>query len=76
MQEYFQVALDDENCAKEAVRIAAKLANGALVEVVGQLSSTEIGWQSLAPGEVRSVRRTIAGSEHQGRSAKWRLQSR
>jgi hypothetical protein len=72
MHEFFQVAISDANEAKEAVRVAAKVANGTPVEVVGELSSTEIGWLSLEPGEVRSVRRTIAGSERQGRRAKWR----
>lgn len=67
MKEFFQVAIDDERRAKEAVRIAAKLANSALVKVEGELSSTEIGWLSLQPGEARSVRRMIAESEHQGR---------
>ena len=60
MQEYFQVAIDDKDLAIEAVRTAAKVVNGTPVEVVGALSSTEIGWLSLEPGEVRSVRRTIA----------------
>ena len=67
MQEYFQVAIDDKDLAVEAVRTVAKVVNGTPVEVVGELSSTEIGWLSLEPGEVRSVRRTIAGSERQGR---------
>lgn len=67
MKEFFQVAIDDERRAKEAVRIAAKLANSALVKVEGELSSTEIGWLSLQPGEARSVRRMIAELEHQGR---------
>ena len=65
MQEFFQVAIEDMSQAIEAVRIAAKVSNGAPLEVVGELSATEIGWLSLAPGEVRSVRRTIAGSERQ-----------
>ncbi len=68
MQEFFQVAIDDENEAVEAVRVAAKVINGAPVEVVGELSHTELGSLSLVPGEVRSVRRTIAGSERQGRA--------
>ena len=70
MHEFFQVAMDDEYRAVEAVRIVAKVADDWPVEVVGELSRTEIGWLSLALGEVRSVRRTIAGSERQGRRAR------
>ncbi len=65
-QEFFQVAIDDENRAKDAVRIAAKLANSTPVEVVGKLSPTEIGWLALAARRRQVVRRTIAGSERQG----------
>jgi hypothetical protein len=70
MHEFFQAAIGDERRAVEAVRIAAKVVNGTPVEVVSKLSPTEIGWLSLNPGEVRSVRRTIAGSERQGRRAR------
>ena len=49
MQEFFQVAIEDKSQAIEAVRIAAKVSNGAPLEVVGELSATEIGWLSLAP---------------------------
>jgi hypothetical protein len=66
-QEFFQVAIDGKNRAVEAVRVAAQVANGTPVEVVGQLSPIEIRWIGLQPGEVRSIRRTIAGSERQGR---------
>ena len=59
LQEIFQVAIDDESRATEAVRIAALIAKDALVEITGKLSPTEIGWLSLEPGEVRSIRRTI-----------------
>jgi hypothetical protein len=71
MQEYFQLAIEDENQAVEAVRVAAKVVDGTPVEVLGELSPTEIGWLSLAPGEVRSVRRTIAGSERAARKGLW-----
>lgn len=67
MQEFFQVVIADKNRAVEAVRVAAQVANGTLVEVVGQLSPIEIRWIGLQPGEVRSIRKTIAGSERQGR---------
>jgi hypothetical protein len=70
IQEFFQVAIDHEDRAVEAVRTTAKVVNGTPVEVVGELSSTEIGWLSLGPGEVRSVRRTIAGSERRDRRAR------
>jgi hypothetical protein len=71
IQEFFQVAIDHEDRAVEAVRTTAKVVNGTPVEVVGELSSTEIGWFSLVPGEVRSVRRIIAGSERRDRRV-WR----
>jgi hypothetical protein len=70
MQEFFKVAIEEKERAVEAVRIAAKIVNGTPVEVVGELSPKEIGWASLQPGEVRSVRRTIAGSERQGRATR------
>ena len=71
IQEYFDVAVDEEDQALEAVRIAAKIADGTPIEVVSELSPTDIGKAGLVPGEVLSVRKAIAGAERRGRE-KWR----
>ena len=63
MEEFFQVAIEDENGAMEAVRIAAKIASGVPVEIIGELSTSES--LSLEPEEVRSVRRLIARPDRQ-----------
>jgi hypothetical protein len=49
MQEVFQVAIDEENRAKDAVRIAAKLVNDAPVEVAGHLVVRKSGGFRLSP---------------------------
>ena len=69
MEEFFQVAIEDESRAMEAVRIAAKLAGGVPVEVIGELSTSE--GLSLEPQEVRSVRRLIARPDRQVRRQRW-----
>jgi hypothetical protein len=72
IQEYFDVAIGDENRAKEAVRIAATLASDAIVEVVGELRLVDIWKAGLHPEEVLSVRKAIAGSERQARGLRRR----
>lgn len=52
MQELFQVAIDDENRAKEAVRKVTKAPTDAIVEVAGELSAAEITRLGLKAGEV------------------------
>jgi hypothetical protein len=59
LQEIFQVAINDDTRAKEAVRITALVADDAKIQVIGKISATEIGWLSLEPGEVRSIRGPI-----------------
>lgn len=56
---FFQAAIKNENRAKEAVRITALVATDATIQVTGKLSPREVELLSLAPGEVRSIRRTI-----------------
>ena len=51
--ELFQVAIDDPNQAKMAVREASQTAPASIVEVDGELSSVEIAQLELEPGQVR-----------------------
>jgi hypothetical protein len=51
--ELFQVAIDDPNQAKMAVREASQAAPASIVDVDGELSSVEIAQLELEPGQVR-----------------------
>jgi hypothetical protein len=42
-QEFWQVAIEDENRAKEWVRQASGVASDAIVETVKELSASDIG---------------------------------
>jgi hypothetical protein len=52
-QELFQVAVDDANQAKMAVRAAARAAPDSIVEIDGELSALDIAQLELEPGQVR-----------------------
>jgi hypothetical protein len=67
IQEYFDVAIDDKDRALEAVRIAAKVASKTPVEIVGELSLSDVGKTGLLRGEVLSVRKAIAEPDRFGR---------
>jgi hypothetical protein len=67
IQEYFDVAIDDRDRALEAVRIAAKVADGTPVEVVGELRLADLAKGGLLRGEVLSVRKAIAAPERRRR---------
>jgi hypothetical protein len=68
IQEYFDVAIDDQDEALEVVRIAARVADGTPIEVVGELSLADLVKIGVLRGEVLSVRKAIAGSERQQRA--------
>ena len=52
-QELFQVAVDDPNQAKMAVREAARAAPDSIVEIEGELSAVDIAQLELEAGQVR-----------------------
>jgi len=66
------VAIDDQDEAIEVVRIAARVADGAPIEVVGELSIADLQKAGVLPGEVLSIRKAIAGSERRSRGT-WRV---
>ncbi len=54
-QEFFQVAIDDEKLALEAVRNITRAASGVIIKVAGELSSSQIRRLGLLRGEVLPV---------------------
>ena len=56
--ELFQVALDDEKLAIEAVRRIAKAGTAPIIEVAGELSYADLKRLSLERGEVMSLGKT------------------
>ena len=66
------MAIDDQDEAIEVVRIAARVADGAPIEVVGELSIADLQKAGVLPGEVLSIRKAIAGSERRSRGT-WRV---
>ena len=51
--ELFQVAIDDPNQAKMAVREAVRAAPDSIMEIDGELSAVDIAQLELEPGQVR-----------------------
>jgi hypothetical protein len=52
----YQVAIGDENRAREAVRQAAGVPSDALVEIEDELGVIDIKWLELWPGQVVPAR--------------------
>ena len=59
---------DDEDQPLESVRIVATVADGAPIEVVGELNLADIRKAGILRGEVLSVRKAIAARTRAGES--------
>ena len=55
-QELWQVAIDDENRAKEWVRKASNAASDAIAEIDRELNATEVAELGLPAGQARRER--------------------